>query len=183
LISTALSATADGLATAHCALLFVDVPGSLRLTRELGDIEAYRLLKSLSGTFNDSPTMTGGRVVRRLGDGFLIVFDSVEHAATHAIAIQRGVEGLNFAGCAIKVRCGIHNGEVLKADGDVFGVSVYLAARVCGHAHGGEILLTAAAHQAAGLLASELHPFGPTLLPGFEDPVPLFELPWREPAP
>lgn len=176
----ARASRADNLVTAPRALLLVDVPGSLRLTRELGDIEAYRLLKAMSGMFNEAPTMARGRVVRRLGDGFLLVFDSVADAAAHALAVQQGIQGLKSAGCAIKVRCAIHYGPVLEADGDVFGEAVYLTSRVCGHAHGGEILLTGQACQQAGDFARALNPFGPTLLPGFEAPVPLFEFPWRD---
>ena len=178
--TSARASLADNLVTAPRALLLIDVPGSLRLTRELGDIEAYRLLKAMSGTFNHAPTMARGRVARRLGDGFLLVFDSVADAAAHAIAVQRGIQGLTPAGCSLKVRCAIHHGPVLEADGDVFGEAVYLTSRVCGHAHGGEILLTGQACQQAGDVAKALNPFGPTLLPGFEDPVPLFELPWRD---
>lgn len=178
--SPALSAGTDGLTTAPRALLLIDVAGSLRITRQLGDIEAYRLLKFLSTTISHSPTMTGGRLVRSLGDGFLLEFDTVRGAIAHAVAAQRGVEELNPTGCSLKVRCGIHYGDVLEADGDVFGVAVYLAARVCSHAHGGEILLTDAARDANAGTPLPLNSFGPTLLPGFEEPVCLFELPWRD---
>ena len=178
--SPALSAGTDGLTTAPRALLLIDVAGSLRITRQLGDIEAYRLLKFLSTTISHSPTMTGGRLVRSLGDGFLLEFDTVQGASAHAGAAPRGVEELNPTGCSLKVRCGIHYGDVLEADGDVFGVAVYLAARVCSHAHGGEILLTDAARDANAGAPLPLNSFGPTLLPGFEEPVCLFELPWRD---
>ncbi len=178
--TSALSAGIDDLTTVPRALLLIDVAGSLRLTRQLGDIEAYRLLKYLSSTISQSPSMEGGRLVRSLGDGFLLEFETVEGALAHAVAAQRGVQELNPSECTIKVRCGIHYGEVLEADGDVFGVAVYLAARVCSHAHGGEILLTAEAREALGPTSLPLSPFGPTLLPGFEEPVSLFEFPWRE---
>ena len=180
LTSPALSAVTDSVTSVPRALLLIDVPGSLRLTRQLGDLEAYRLLKYLSSTISQSPTMAGGRLVRSLGDGFLLEFDTVEGAIAHAVAAQRGVEQFSPSECSIKVRCGIHFGEVLEADGDVFGLAVYLTARVCSHAHGGEILLTGAAREVAGRVPVPLNAFGPTLLPGFEEPVGLFELPWRE---
>lgn len=178
--TSALSAGIDDLTTVPRALLLIDVAGSLRLTRQLGDIEAYRLLKQLSSAIGQAPSMEGGRLLRSLGDGFLLEFDTVEGALAHAIAAQRGVQALNPLECTIKVRCGIHYGEVLEADGDVFGVAVYLAARVCSHAHGGEILLTGEAREALGPTPVPLGSFGPTLLPGFDEPVCLFEFPWRD---
>jgi adenylate cyclase len=177
---TTLPAGIDDLTTVPRALLLIDIPGSLRLTRQLGDIEAYRLLRSLSPTIRQAPPMDGGRLVRSLGDGFLLEFDSVEGAVAHAVAVQRGVRALDTPECTIKVRCGIHYGEVLEADGDVFGVAVYLATRVCSHAHGGEILLTGEAREALGPTLVPISSLGPTLLPGFEEPVCLFEIPWRD---
>jgi class 3 adenylate cyclase len=61
----------------------------------------------------------------------------------------------------------------------MFGVAVYLASRVTSHAHGGEILLTAAARDQSTLGEGTFTDFGPTHLPGFDDPVHLFECPWR----
>ncbi len=102
-----------------------------------------------------------------------------EGAIAQRVAAQR-LDQLNPTECSIKVRCGIHYGEVIEADGDVFGVAVYLAARVCSSAHGGEILLSAAAREAIGGEGLPLNALGPTLLPGFEEPVRLFELAWPE---
>ena len=165
---------------ARRALLLIDVAGSLRITRQLGDLEAYRVLKYLSATLQDSQTMNGGRLVRSLGDGFLLAFDSVDGAVAHAIAAQRGVEEQNPTNCTIKIRCAVHHGDVLEADGDMFGVAIYLAARVANHVHGGEILLTEEALRATGDHGLPVNAFGPTLLPGFEEPVCLYELPWRD---
>jgi len=159
-------------------MLFIDVAGSLRITRELGDAQAYRVLKTLSEAVRRAESNTG-RMVRALGDGFLLAFDSVDEAIAHAATAQRAVEECAPAGVNIKVRCGIHYGDVVEADGDLFGVSVYLASRVCGNAHGGEILLTQAAREQSCARPSDFNDFGPTLLPGFEDPVRIYEHPWH----
>lgn len=184
MISTNLALTPDALdldaMVARRALLVIDVAGSLRITRQLGDLEAYRVLRYLSATLRESQTSNGGRLVRSLGDGFLLSFDTVEGAIAHAVAAQRGVEELNPTNCTIKIRCAVHYGDVLEADGDMFGVAIYLAARVANHAHGGEILLTEEALRGAGEQGLPVNPFGPTLLPGFEEPVCLYELPWRD---
>lgn len=161
------------------ALLLIDVPGSLRVTRELGDARAYHVLKYLAETVRLADTNTG-RVVRSLGDGFVLVFDSVDEALAHAVTAQEEVSRGKPTDVPLKIRCGIHYGDLIEADGGVFGVAVYLASRVRAHAHGGEILLTEAAREACSAPDRAFNDFGPTLLPGFEDPVRVYEYPWQK---
>ncbi len=160
------------------ALLLIDVPGSLRITRQLGDARAYHVLKYLAETIRLASPKTG-RVVRSLGDGFLMAFDSIDDALEHAVTAQNEVSHSNPTEVSLKIRCGIHYGEIIEAEGDAFGVAVYLASRVCAHAHGGEILLTEAAREVSSIPEAACQDFGPTLLPGFEDPVHLYEYRWR----
>ncbi|MGE0601159.1 MAG: adenylate/guanylate cyclase domain-containing protein [Dehalococcoidia bacterium] len=156
------------------AILFIDVAGSLRVTKQLGDARAYHLLKFLANSIREAKP-NSGRVVRSLGDGFLLAFDSVDDALTHAATAQVEVARRNPTEVPLKIRCGVHYGEVIEAEDDVFGIAVYLANRVTSHAHGGEILLTGAARDQSEMADREFKEFGPTLLPGFEDPVPLYE--------
>jgi class 3 adenylate cyclase len=60
----------------------------------------------------------------------------------------------------------------------MFGVAVYLASRVTGYAQGGEILLTGEALEQCERDTQLFKDFGPTLLPGFEEPVRLYEYRW-----
>ena len=175
---TAPAATFTELVPAHRAILLVDVAASLKITRQLGDARAYHVLRFLSQTIQRAETNTG-RVVRGLGDGFLLAFETVDEALKHAVTCQAEVARCNPTEVPIKIRCGIHYGPVIEADGDMFGVAVYLASRVTQHAHGGEILLTDAAREASEIECAEFNDFGPTLLPGFEDPVRLYEYPWQ----
>ena len=175
---TVLTDSVTSIVPTPCALLLIDVPGSLRVTRQLGDARAYHVLKFLTEVIRRAETNTG-RVIRGLGDGFLLAFDSVDEAIAHAATAQAEVARCNPTEVPLKIRCGIHYGDVIEADGDVFGVAVYLASRVCGHAHGGEILLSEAAREASSLPPRSFNDFGPTLLPGFEDPVRVYEYPWH----
>ncbi|MBK7725749.1 MAG: adenylate/guanylate cyclase domain-containing protein [Dehalococcoidia bacterium] len=160
-----------------CAILFIDIAGSLRITRQLGDARAYHVLKFLSNAIRPAETNTG-RVVRSLGDGVLLTFRTVDEALAHAATAQREVARCSPSDITLKIRCGIHWGNVIQADGDIFGVAVYLASRVTNHANGGEILLTDAAHEASGRGPDVFIDFGPTLLPGFDEPVRVFEYLW-----
>lgn len=176
---TVLAEGAWALKPTSRAILLIDVAGSLRVTRQLGDARAYHVLKFLAETIRQAGT-NRGRVVRSLGDGFLLSFDSVDDALAHAVTAQAEVARSNPTEVPLKIRCGIHFGQVIEADGELFGVSVYLASRVTGHATGGEILLTEAAKEASGHASSAFKDFGPTLLPGFDEPVRVFEYAWRQ---
>lgn len=175
---TALAASLTELNPTNRAILLIDVAGLLKITRQLGDARAYHCLRFLSETIKNAGS-SGGRVVRSLGDGFLLAFDSVEDALSHAVTAQTEVARCNPAEVPFKIRCGIHHGPVIEADGDLFGIAVYLASRVAGYAQGGEILLTGQALEQCQRDIQLFKDFGPTLLPGFEEPVRLYEYPWQ----
>lgn len=84
-----------------------------------------------------------GRTVKTEGDGLIASFSSVREAVDCAVDIQRGTSALEGpAGKPVPIRIGINSGEALKEDDDLIGLSVVKAARVMGHARGGEILVS-----------------------------------------
>lgn len=71
----------------------------------------------------------------------MLAFQSAAQALRCAIAIQRDLTARNASAAEqIKVRMGLHTGEVIKEDEDFFGRNVIMAARVASQANGGEIL-------------------------------------------
>jgi adenylate cyclase len=82
-----------------------------------------------------------GRIVKFTGDGFLAEFASVERAVTASINAQRQLtEGPLF------FRMGVCVGDVFEEDGDIFGESVNIAARLEGLANAGEICISGSVH-------------------------------------
>jgi adenylate cyclase len=92
----------------------------------------------------------GGRLVKSLGDGFLMEFENVSPAVAAALDIQRRVPAYN-AGCAadaaMYLRVGAHVADVVMDELDVYGVGVNLAARLAGLAGPGEIVISAGVRQ------------------------------------
>ena len=79
----------------------------------------------------------------------------------------------------IRVRIGFNAGEPTAEDGDLFGATVQLAARVCAKAEAGQILAANVVRELAmgkGFLFADR---GDTALSGFEDPVRIYEVKWR----
>ncbi len=121
-----------------------------------------------------------------MGDGFMASFSSATKALDCAIATQRAfAEHNQSAGEPINVRIGLNAGEPIAEDDpggrrDLFGTAVNMAARVAAKADAGEILAADVVRQ---LVAGKDFLFadrGDTELRGFEDPVRLYEVRWRE---
>jgi class 3 adenylate cyclase len=79
----------------------------------------------------------GGTVVKSTGDGYLATFDGPTQAIRCAEALQTDAETLG-----IEIRVGIHTGECELLDNDIAGIAVHIAARICGQAGAGEILVS-----------------------------------------
>ena len=109
------------------------------------------------------------------GDGFLVVFSSARSAILAAVDIQRGWPPTASSSPTrpIDLRIGLHTGEIVDVDGDVFGQNVIVAVRIADHAGPGEILvsgLTRDLTQAGGDLdfdaGARARPQGPVRSPG-----------------
>ncbi|HEY5625990.1 MAG TPA: alpha/beta fold hydrolase [Dehalococcoidia bacterium] len=171
-----------GLAT----ILFTDVKGSTALTDRLGDAKARELLREHERITRDALKAHGGSEVKTLGDGFMASFSSATKALECAIALQQAFAERNeSAEEPILVRVGLNAGEPIAEDdpggrSDLFGTAVNMAARIAAKAEGGEVLVADVVRQ---LVAGKEFLFadrGETELRGFEDPVRVFEVRWRD---
>lgn len=141
-------AAGDGSVT----ILFSDIEGSTALNEELGDKAWVRLLARHDAVVRRCVAAYDGHVVKTQGDGFMVAFGPADHAVDCAVGIQRGLarRRLRPLDPDIRVRIGIHRGEAVRRDNDLFGRNVAYAARVAGHADGGEILVSDAVAAALG---------------------------------
>jgi class 3 adenylate cyclase len=131
-------AAPDGTIT----ILFSDIEGSTAMTERLGDQRWLDVLREHNRVVREHVAAHGGYEVKSQGDGFMIAFQSARRALQCAIAIQRAFE-LHAPADGLRVRIGLHVGEVVKEADDFFGKNVILAARIAAQAAGGEILVSA----------------------------------------
>lgn len=120
-----------------------------------------------------------GRVFKEMGDGFLAEFASVVEAVECAHEIQAKGEDLveHHGPDALKMRIGIHFGEVLSEDGDLFGDTVNIAARIESAAEHTRIWLSEEAYRMLGNRVSYGFDFkGPKKLKNIPEPVRLYAL-------
>ncbi len=168
-------------AGAFRTILFTDVEGSTALTQRLGDAKARDLLRQHERTVREALKAHGGSEVKTMGDGFMASFSSATKALECAIAMQRAfAEHNEDAEEPIKVRIGLNAGEPIAEDEDLFGTAVNLAARICANAEAGQILTPIVVRELAAGKQFMFADLGETELRGFEDPVRLYELRWRE---
>ena len=121
-----------------------------------------------------------GRIVKRTGDGILIEFGSVVDAARCAVEIQHGMIARNAPVAQtkrIELRIGIHVGDVIIEDGDVFGDGVNIAARLEGIAQPGGICISDDAYrQVRGKIDAAFHDTGEHELKNIAQPVRVYQL-------
>jgi len=170
------------LATEHVhTILFTDVEGSTALTQRLGDVKARELLREHELIVREALKAHNGSEVKTMGDGFMASFSSATKALECAIAMQRSFAQHNeSAKEPIRVRVGLNAGEPIAEDDDLFGTAVNLAARICSQAEAGQILAPIVVRELAAGKQFMFADLGETELRGFEDPVRLYELRWRE---
>jgi class 3 adenylate cyclase len=141
------AAAPDGTVT----LLFSDIEGSAQIIERLGDTRWLELLRAHHRIVRGQVEAYGGFVVKIQGDGFMVVFPGVRRAVQCARAIQDAlcVEFDGNSEADVRVRIGLHTGEVLKEENDFYGKNVVLAARIAAQASGGEILASAVVRELA----------------------------------
>lgn len=158
--------------------LFTDLEGSTRLSRELGEkfndvMHQQRLL------LTRLVELAGGVVYGFFGDASSAVFETVAGAVAAAAASQHAFAATTWSdGVDVRVRIGIHSGRATAVTGEYLGLDVHRTARICAAAHGGQVLLSEAAHNAldplpAGVTFRDL---GGHELKGLSDCDRLFQL-------
>ena len=168
-------------AGAFRTVLFTDVEGSTALTQRLGDAESRALLREHERIVREALKAHGGSEVKTMGDGFMASFSSATKALECAITMQRAFAAHNeSAEEPILVRVGLNAGEPIAEDDDLYGTAVNEAARITTAAQGGEILVANVVRELAKGKDFLFADRGETSLRGFEDPVRLFEVRWRE---
>jgi class 3 adenylate cyclase len=131
------------------AILFTDVEGSTPLVERLGDARAFDVLQEHERLVRDELAAWGGHEVDQEGDSFFATFEEVEHAARCALGIQRSLARLPL-GDTVRLRIGVHVGDVLREEERVFGLNVIVASRIAAAAEAGEILVSDAVRDALG---------------------------------
>jgi class 3 adenylate cyclase len=129
--------TPDENESVLATILFTDIVDSTARLSEIGDAAWRRLVLQHNQVMRIELDRFRGREMGTTGDGFLALFDGAARAVRCAHAMTRVVGDLE-----IRIRAGLHTGEVAIAGGQARGLAVHAAARVAGLAEPGEVLVS-----------------------------------------
>src|SRR5215475_12925426 len=150
-------------------------------------VEQERVRGQIEATSTDAAALPSGLVtllmtdiegstalLRRLGDAYGTLLNDARAIIRRAVAKRAWPEGV-----AVRVRAGLHTGHPTLTDAGYIGLAVHTTARVCAAAHGGQIVLSAAARAAAGATVPSgvrFRSLGRHRLAGLLEPEPLFQV-------
>ena len=130
--------------TQPATILFADVSGSTRLFEQKGDVEARRLIAMVLNALTVICNQHGGRVIKTIGDEIMCTFKTAMQGVLAACDMQRKMaRDIDFVRDNLGIRIGLHHGDALFEDNDVFGDAVNVAARMASLAKREQIVTTA----------------------------------------
>jgi class 3 adenylate cyclase len=123
------------------AAVFVDLSSFTPLSEAMGDLKAAEVLDRFGRIVYPAVHRWNGRVVKQIGDGFMLVFTDAREAVSSALEIEARIRAEpQFPA----VRSGLHWGRMLYREGDYVGTTVNIASRVSAEAERHQVLLTGA---------------------------------------
>ena len=150
------------------------------MMHRLGDAHGRDVLREHERITREVLKAHGGAEVKTMGDGFMASFASQRgrwSARSRCSGRSRRHEGE-----ARHVRIGLNAGEPIEEDGDLFGSTVILASRIAANAEGGEILASDVVRELCSGKGFLFADRGEFVAKGFEEPVRLYEVRWRDDA-
>jgi adenylate cyclase len=144
------------------AMCFLDISGYTRLTQERGDAAAAQVAERLGRIVQRISVNYGGRAVKWLGDGVMLHFPDPPQGVVAALEMVDGVVAAGLPPAHI----GLHAGPVIFQEGDYYGSTVNVAARIAAYAQAGEVMVSQDVVDASAGAALAFRDVGPVELKG-----------------
>jgi len=120
------------------AVVFLDISGYTRLTEELGDEASAAMPMRLATLVEDAASRYSGRTVKWIGDGVELYFRRPADAVRCSLELRDRIPEADLPGTHV----GINAGPVVYENGDFYGRTVNIAARIAAHAEQGQVLVS-----------------------------------------
>jgi len=170
--------------TGPITVLFTDIAGSTAMTQALGDAGAQEVVRAHNRIVRAALTNANGREVKHTGDGIMASFTKVTDSVDASIEMQREtmVHNQQNPELPLHLKIGINAGEPIVEDNDLFGTVVQLSARIVDKAQADEIFVSEIIKGICTGKSYKFNPKGGYEMKGFEGPMHLFEVIWRDAA-
>jgi class 3 adenylate cyclase len=163
-------------------ILFADVSGSTKLFETRGDVEARRLVAAILGALAEVCARHGGRVIKTIGDEIMCTFPGPMQGLLGSVDMQKRIaHDIDFAKDKLAIRIGLHHGDALMEDNDVYGDAVNTAARMASLAKREQIIATGSTLKMltnAGMLRTRS--VGQARVAGKLQPIDIVDIQWQE---
>ncbi len=161
------------------SVMFIDIVNYTKTTTQLSR-ESFDALHDLFDNLS-IPTFEqfSGKVIKKIGDAFLITFNSVTDAVHCGIELQKKFQDYNFKhelNPKLQIRVAIHSGEVLIRNDDVYGDTVNTAARIEGVAGAGDIVFSESVYSTMNKNEFKVVPLGPRQFKGLSRPINVYKV-------
>jgi class 3 adenylate cyclase len=132
-------------------IVFSDIESSTERATSMGDTAWMKVLNQHNEIVRTNLRKWSGHEVKNQGDGFMLTFPGARRALRCMIAVQQELDEAERSdeSGSVRIRVGVHTGEVITTGDDIFGRHVMVAARVAGQANGREILVSSLVHEIA----------------------------------
>ena len=137
-----LGLATEGLPDDEVTFLLTDIEGSTQLLNALEDRYAD-VLTEVRTVIREAVLQGGGRQVEARADEFVAVFEDPGQAVEAAVSIQRSLADATWPDDhQVRVRAGLHTGDIMLTETGYVGLTVHTAARIMGAAHGGQVVIS-----------------------------------------
>ena len=165
-------------------VVFTDLHGSTAVFEALGNARATELITEITAEIAQHCESHGGRLVKTLGDGVLVLFEDNSRAVKAVVDLQRQhfKRMLRAApDTALPIRVGLASGDVEIVAGDCYGDAVNVAARLCDLSGPNQIWANAVAlHEVTEAQGVTFRVLGPIHIRGRAEPCTVYQIEWRE---
>ena len=142
---------------------------------ETGRLHLQRRLDAIAA----SVRIAGGEVIKQIGDELMCAFDSPGHGVDAAISLEQDLGDYNLDDADVALRVGLYHGPVVAEDGDLFGDTVNIAARMTSIAAPGQIIITEQVRAAlCGEVLASVKPFDEVRVKGSAHTRTIYRVLW-----
>ncbi|MBO0880836.1 MAG: adenylate/guanylate cyclase domain-containing protein, partial [Mycobacterium sp.] len=131
-------------ANPEMTVVFTDLVGFSSWSLRAGDDATLKLLRRVAQAAEPPLLQAGGHIVKRMGDGIMVVFSDPLVAVGAVLVAQRAVQSVDVDGYTPRMRVGIHTGRPQRLAADWLGVDVNVAARIMERATRGGVMVSGA---------------------------------------
>ncbi|MGM5481712.1 MAG: adenylate/guanylate cyclase domain-containing protein [Nanobdellota archaeon] len=164
------------LRTQHAAVMFVDMADYTRLTANISRKDLNGLHDTFDRIIEEASSEHHGRIIKKIGDAFLLVFNSSTDAVHAGIRLQQDARKHSSEERPLELRVAVHAGEVIIRKDDVYGDAVNLASRIEGVAEKGEVVFSQTVLDLMNKKEIDYEKRGKEKFKGYDKPVKLYKV-------